>query len=121
MSAAPDRYAGLGHPVQRSQSPFRGVDLMLTASASASASKLQGAAVPVADRVLHNGTLAVNMMYGAAAPALLLWARRRGFTARDGLRMLVEQAAEAFLGRRGTRPGTAPVLAALRARRVAAA
>ena len=55
------------------------------------------------------------MMYGPAAQGFLDWARAHGATGRDGLGMLVEQAAESFLLWRGVRPDTAPVLATLRA------
>jgi shikimate dehydrogenase len=55
-------------------------------------------------------------MYGAAAQPFLDWAARHGAHGRDGLGMLVEQAAAAFELWRGVRPDTAPVLAALRAR-----
>jgi shikimate dehydrogenase len=83
---------------------------------NASASSLQGAASPVPTGVLAPATLAVDLMYGDAAAPWLAWARAGGATARDGLGMLVEQAAEAFLLWRGVRPQTAPVLQALRAR-----
>jgi hypothetical protein len=76
---------------------------------------LAGAAVPVPGAVLRPGTLAVDLMYGAAAAPFMAWARQHGATARDGLGMLVEQAAEAFYLWRGVMPATAPVLAALRA------
>ncbi|HJV95555.1 MAG TPA: shikimate dehydrogenase [Albitalea sp.] len=83
---------------------------------NASASSLHSAAVPVADSVLRPGTLALDMMYGAAAQPFLAWARTHGAVGRDGLGMLVEQAAEAFFVWRGVRPPTADALAAVRQR-----
>ena len=82
---------------------------------NASASSLQGAAVPVHPRMLAPGALALDLMYGPAARPFLAWASAAGAVPRDGLGMLVEQAAEAFHFWRGVRPLTAPVLLALRA------
>lgn len=82
---------------------------------NASASSLAGAEVPVAASVLKPGALAVDMMYGPAAAGFLAWAREHGATPRDGLGMLVEQAAEAFHIWRGVRPPSSQVLAELRA------
>jgi len=87
-------------------------DLVLNSSASS----LAGAAVPVSGAVLKPGSLAVDLMYGAAARPFLTWAAAHGATGRDGLGMLVEQAAGAFALWRGVMPETPPVLAALRAR-----
>jgi len=89
-----------------------GFDVVINASASS----LQGAAVPVSAAVLASNALALDMMYGAAARPFLDWAVAHGARGRDGLGMLVEQAAAAFELWRGVRPDTAPVLAALRAR-----
>ena len=89
-----------------------GFDVVLNASASS----LQGAGVPVSHTVLAPGALALDLMYGAAAQPFLDWAARHGARGRDGLGMLVEQAAAAFELWRGVCPETAPVLAALRAR-----
>lgn len=89
-----------------------GLDLVVNASASS----LAAAAIPVADACVGAGSLAVDLMYGPAAQPFLDWAADRGASVRDGLGMLVEQAAESFLAWRGLRPDTAPVLAALRAR-----
>ena len=80
------------------------------------ASSLAGAAPPVAAHVLGPGALALDMMYGPAAKGFLDWAAGHGARGRDGLGMLVEQAAEAFMLWRGVRPDTTPVLAALRER-----
>jgi len=91
--------------------PGQAFDVVLNATASS----LQGHASPVPDEVLQPGTLAVDLMYGPAAEPFLAWARSHGAVARDGLGMLVEQAAEAFALWRGVHPQTAPVLQALRA------
>ena len=77
---------------------------------NATASSLAGAGVPVPAHVLRSGCLAYDMMYGPAAQGFLDWARQHGAVPRDGLGMLVEQAAEAFLLWRGVRPPSAQVL-----------
>ena len=82
---------------------------------NASASSLSGAGAPVPASVLKAGTLVYDMMYGPAAAPLLQWARDHGAMGRDGLGMLVEQAAEAFLLWRGVRPPSAQVLQEMRA------
>jgi shikimate dehydrogenase len=79
------------------------------------AASLQGAGVPVAASVLRPGSLAYDMMYGPAAQPFLDWAAQHGATGRDGLGMLVEQAAESFALWHGVRPPSAQVLAELRA------
>jgi shikimate dehydrogenase len=83
---------------------------------NASASSVAGAAAPVSPEVLRPGSLAIDMMYGPAARAFVDWATAHGAVGRDGLGMLVEQAAEAFQVWRGVRPRTDAVLAALRDR-----
>ncbi len=82
---------------------------------NATSTSLAGATAPVDARVLKPGALALDMMYGPKAQGFLDWAAAHGAEPRDGLGMLVEQAAEAFFFWRGLRPDTAPVLAALRA------
>ena len=81
---------------------------------NASSSSLSGTGVPVPASVLKPGSLACDLMYGPAAQGFLDWATAHGAVARDGLGMLVEQAAVAFGFWRGVRPPTAPVLAELR-------
>ncbi|MFG6462512.1 shikimate dehydrogenase [Roseateles sp. DXS20W] len=81
---------------------------------NATSTSLAGAASPVDARVLKPGSLALDMMYGPKAQGFLDWAAAHGAEPRDGLGMLVEQAAEAFLFWRGVRPDTAPVLKAVR-------
>jgi shikimate dehydrogenase len=78
------------------------------------ASSLGGHGVPVSEHVLKPGALAYDMMYGPGAQGFMDWARLHGAVPRDGLGMLVEQAAEAFLIWRGVRPPSAQVLAELR-------
>lgn len=78
------------------------------------ASSLGGGGVPVAGAVLRPGTLACDMMYGPPAQGFLDWARRHQALPRDGLGMLVEQAAESFEIWRGIRPPSLQVLTELR-------
>ena len=78
------------------------------------AASLQGAGIPVPASVLRPGSLAYDMMYGAAAAPFLQWAQQHGAVSRDGLGMLVEQAAESFALWRGVRPPSQQVLQELR-------
>jgi shikimate dehydrogenase len=95
--------------LQACSAPF---DIVINASASS----LQQASVPVSAAVLAPGALALDMMYGAPARPFIDWAEAHGAHGRDGLGMLVEQAAVAFECWRGIRPETGAVLAALRSR-----
>jgi shikimate dehydrogenase len=87
---------------------------------NATASSLHGAALALDANLLKPGGLAYDMMYGPAADGFLNWAKGHGGIARDGLGMLVEQAAEAFFWWRGVRPPAAQVLGELRAEMAAA-
>ena len=100
----------LAHGLQGLEQDF---DLVINASASS----LGGTGVPVSAQVLRRGGLAYDMMYGPDAEGFVQWARAAGAQARDGLGMLVEQAAEAFFIWRGMRPPATQVLAELRAMR----
>ena len=104
------------HGVMLSVAPLHEPGVSFDIVVNGSASSLQASAPPVPASVLREGSLALDMMYGAAAHPYLAWAESHGARGRDGLGMLVEQAAEAFLLWRGVRPDTAPVLATLRQR-----
>ncbi len=80
---------------------------------NATAGSLVGAAPPITAQALRPDALVYDMMYGPAAQAFLQWAASEGARTRDGLGMLVEQAAESFFIWRGVRPPTAEVLAQL--------
>ncbi len=98
----------LAHSLQRLRGNF---DVVINASASS----LSGATVPVAGSTLKAGALAYDMMYGPAARGFLTWAHEHGALPRDGLGMLVQQAAQAFFIWRGVHPPAQQVLAELRA------
>jgi shikimate dehydrogenase len=91
------------------------VDATFDVVINATATSMSGAGVPVTAGVLKPRALACDLMYGPAAAAFTTWASEHGAVARDGLGMLVEQAAEAFLVWRGVRPSSAQVLSELRA------
>ncbi|MEC5215780.1 shikimate dehydrogenase [Actimicrobium sp. GrIS 1.19] len=81
---------------------------------NATAASLTDVLPPVPAQAFRSGTLAYDMMYAAQPTVFLRFAAQLGAATRDGLGMLVEQAAEAFHLWRGVRPLTAPVLDDLR-------
>jgi shikimate dehydrogenase len=81
---------------------------------NASSSSLNHGELPVPASVLSRNGMACDLMYGPAAQRFMQWATEHGAVARDGLGMLVEQAAESFQLWRGVRPPTESVLAELR-------
>lgn len=93
-----------------------GLDANFDVIINATSSSLGGHGVPVTARVLAPGALAYDMMYGAPAQGFMDWAIRHGAQPRDGLGMLVSQAAQSFAIWRGVLPPAAQVLAELRAR-----
>lgn len=99
----------LAHATQGLEGDF---DVIINATASS----LDGQNVPVDARVLKPGALAYDMVYGAAAKPFMDWAQAHGAVPRNGLGMLVSQAAEAFFIWRGVRPPAGQVLAELRAK-----
>ena len=89
----------------------RQFDLIINATSAG----LEGGLPPVPLGCLRPHGCCYDMTYGDGATRFQRWARAAGADlALDGLGMLVEQAAEAFLLWRGVRPSTSPVLAALR-------
>lgn len=82
---------------------------------NATSASLQAELPPIAASVFGPATLAYDMMYGAQPTVFMQFAATHGALVRDGLGMLVEQAAEAFFVWRGVRPHTDEVFAALRA------
>ncbi|BDM62577.1 shikimate dehydrogenase (NADP(+)) [Shewanella sp. NFH-SH190041] len=88
-----------------------GFDLVIN-STSAS---LNGQLPAIPSAVITEKTLCYDMMYGAELTAFNHWAKEQGAQeVRDGLGMLVGQAAISFEIWRGVRPGTESLIALLR-------
>lgn len=83
---------------------------------NATSASLSADLPPVPAAAFAAGALALDMMYGARPTVFMEFAAGHGAATRDGLGMLVEQAAEAFEVWRGVRPQTASVLQQLRAK-----
>jgi shikimate dehydrogenase len=82
---------------------------------NATSSSLKDELPPLPQGLFNPNALAYDMMYGKQTPFLKFAAEQGAAHLADGLGMLVEQAAEAFLKWREVRPDTAPVIAQLRA------
>ncbi len=81
---------------------------------NATSASLAAAMPPVPAAAFCQGTLALDMMYGKLPSPFMAFAARHGAATRDGLGMLVEQAAEAFYTWRGVRPATSALLDRMR-------
>ena len=93
---------------------IQGLEADFDVIVNATASSLGGTAITLSPRLIKPGALAYDMMYGQAAQGFLDWASAVGAVPRDGLGMLVEQAAESFLFWRGVRPPSTQVLQEMR-------
>jgi shikimate dehydrogenase len=81
---------------------------------NATSASLFGQPLPLPDSLFKPTGLAYDLAYGKGLTPFLRQARQAGVTAlADGVGMLVEQAAEAFVWWRGVRPDSAPVIQAL--------
>ena len=106
------RFAGQGGTVSACE--FADLDGPFDLVVNATSASLSAAMPPVPAGVFSRATLALDMMYGNQPTVFMAFASGHGATARDGLGMLVEQAAEAFAIWRGVRPATAAILAQMR-------
>lgn len=87
---------------------------------NATSASLSGDIPDVPATVIGPETICYDMSYGKTDTPFIQWALKLGCArAFQGWGMLVEQAAESFRVWRGIRPGTAPVLTALKERALA--
>jgi shikimate dehydrogenase len=102
------------HAIHLSASSFAALDAQYDVIINATSAGLAAQIVPIPATVFAPGSLAYDMLYGARPSAFLQDAAAHGALIRDGLGMLVEQAAASFFWWRGVQPDTAPVLQALK-------
>ncbi len=82
---------------------------------NATSTGIDGQLPPLVDTIINSDSVCYDMFYAAQDTAFVAWAKERGAAhAYDGLGMLVEQAAEAFLLWRKQTPQTAPVISLIR-------
>ncbi|HAI96215.1 MAG: shikimate dehydrogenase [Cycloclasticus sp.] len=82
---------------------------------NATSASLTGQLPPLADQLLAEGALCYDLAYSQEPTAFMLWAQQqKARLIKDGLGMLVEQAAHAFYLWRGVMPNSQTVLARLK-------
>ena len=106
------RFAAPGHLVSACE--FIELDGQFDLVVNATSASLAGAMPPLPAGIFAPQALALDMMYGNEPTIFMAFATGCGARARDGLGMLVEQAAEAFALWRGVRPETAALLERMR-------
>ena len=109
--------AALGHKHQSGQVPLRGLGyeqlqgLQFDVVFNATSASLTAELPPLPVSVFAPGALAYELAYGKGLTPFLQLARQSGVThLADGVGMLAEQAAEAFVWWRGVRPDTRGVI-----------
>jgi shikimate dehydrogenase len=108
--------AQAAHPGQVSACGFEDIAAAFDVVINATSASLSSTMPPVPPAAFRQGTLALDMMYGNKPSPFMEFAASHGATTRDGLGMLVEQAAEAFAIWRGVRPQTATILEQMRSK-----
>jgi shikimate dehydrogenase len=108
--------ARAAHPGQVSACGFEDIAGAFDVVINATSASLSAAMPPVPAVAFCQGTLALDMMYGNKPSPFMEFAASHGARTRDGLGMLVEQAAEAFAIWRGVRPQTAAILEQMRSK-----
>jgi shikimate dehydrogenase len=96
-------------------SDFAGLQDAFDIIINATSASLADEVPPLAPDLINEQSFVYDMMYGRQPTVFMLFAAEQGAKVRDGLGMLVEQAAESFFVWRGVRVQTAPVFSALRA------
>jgi shikimate dehydrogenase len=108
------QFAPYAAPGQVIACGFEDIDGVFDVVVNATSASLAAAMPPVPAIAFCQGTLALDMMYGKAPSPFMAFAADHGAATRDGLGMLVEQAAEAFATWRGVRPATKAILDQMR-------
>jgi shikimate dehydrogenase len=103
-----------GHSVALSASSFVDLSGEFDVVINATSASLSDGLPNISSSLFNGKSFIYDMMYGAKPTHFMQWAAEKKATVRDGLGMLVEQAAESFELWRGVRPDTAPVYALLR-------
>jgi shikimate dehydrogenase len=109
-----EQFAALGGEGVVSACGFADIEGEYDIIINGTAASLSAEVPPVSPSIFAPGCLALDMMYAASPTVFLQFAAQHGAQLRDGLGMLVEQAAEAFHLWRGVQPATADVLQKLR-------
>jgi shikimate dehydrogenase len=110
------QFAGLARPGQLAVVDFDEIDAPFDVVINATSASLSATMPPIAAAAFCTGTLAFDMMYAKNPTVFMEFAQAHGATTRDGLGMLVEQAAEAFAIWRGVRPETEQLLKDMRSK-----